>query len=135
MVLVDGDDLGTEAEPKADWVFKHASSLKQMRLEKTSIGADSLCEIATRGTLPASKLRVNGDYESDQGATVSSKRNDAATVSGPDRWDSTDGECHEAGKYSPLLEVASRISRVFEKPLGEVFQSELLDLLKVGQQD
>ena len=30
----------------------------------------------------------------------------------------------EAGKYSPLLEVAFRISRVFGKPLGEVFQFE-----------
>ena len=65
-----------------------------MRVEKTSIGADSLCEIATRVTLPASKLRINDDYESDQGATVSSGRNDAATVGGPDRWDPTDGECH-----------------------------------------
>ena len=28
----------------------------------------------------------------------------------------------EAGKYSPSLEVAFRIARVFEKPLEEVFQ-------------
>lgn len=29
----------------------------------------------------------------------------------------------EAGKYSPSLEVAFRIARVFNKPLEEVFQS------------
>ncbi len=50
---------------------------KQMRADKTSIGADNLCIIATRVTLPASKLRtlphgIDDDYESDQGATVSS---------------------------------------------------------------
>ncbi len=28
----------------------------------------------------------------------------------------------EAGKYSPSLEVAFRIARVFDKPLEEVFQ-------------
>jgi putative transcriptional regulator len=28
----------------------------------------------------------------------------------------------EAGKYSPTLEAAFRIARVFEKPLEEVFQ-------------
>lgn len=28
----------------------------------------------------------------------------------------------EAGKYSPSLEVAFRIARVFEQPLEEVFQ-------------
>ena len=28
----------------------------------------------------------------------------------------------EAGKYSPSLEVAFRIARVFNKPLEEVFQ-------------
>jgi putative transcriptional regulator len=28
----------------------------------------------------------------------------------------------EAGKYSPSLEVAFRIARVFKKPLEEVFQ-------------
>ncbi len=28
----------------------------------------------------------------------------------------------EAGKYSPTLEAAFRIARVFGKPLGEVFQ-------------
>lgn len=28
----------------------------------------------------------------------------------------------EAGKYSPSLEVAFRIARVFQKPLEEVFQ-------------
>ena len=28
----------------------------------------------------------------------------------------------EGGKYSPSLEVAFRISRVFDKPLEEVFQ-------------
>jgi putative transcriptional regulator len=30
----------------------------------------------------------------------------------------------EAGKYSPTLEAAFRIARVFEKPLEEVFQWE-----------
>jgi putative transcriptional regulator len=30
----------------------------------------------------------------------------------------------EAGKYSPSLEAAFRISRVFNVPLGEVFQWE-----------
>ena len=31
----------------------------------------------------------------------------------------------EAGKYSPSLEVAFRIARVFDKPLEEVFQFEV----------
>jgi putative transcriptional regulator len=30
----------------------------------------------------------------------------------------------EAGKYSPTLEAAFRIARVFDKPLDEVFQWE-----------
>lgn len=30
----------------------------------------------------------------------------------------------EVGKYSPTLEAAFRIARVFDKPLGEVFQWE-----------
>ena len=38
----------------------------------------------------------------------------------------------EAGNYWPFIEVAFRVSRVFEKPLGEVFRPELLDLRKVG---
>jgi putative transcriptional regulator len=33
----------------------------------------------------------------------------------------------EAGKYSPSLEVAFRIARVFETPLEEVFQFGPLD--------
>ena len=50
---------------------------EQIRADKASIGADSLCEIATRVTFPVSKLRtlphgIDDDYESDQGATVSS---------------------------------------------------------------
>ena len=31
----------------------------------------------------------------------------------------------EAGKYSPSLEVAFRIARVFDKPLEDVFQFDL----------
>lgn len=30
----------------------------------------------------------------------------------------------EAGKYSPSLEAAFRIARIFEKPLEEIFQRE-----------
>ncbi len=33
----------------------------------------------------------------------------------------------EGGKYSPSLEVAFRIARVFDKPLEEVFQYEADD--------
>lgn len=33
----------------------------------------------------------------------------------------------EGGKYSPSLEVAFRIARVFDKPLDEVFQYSATD--------
>ena len=93
-----GMNSAPKLSPRLIGIWNMLVVLKQMQVEKTSIGADSLCEIATRVTLPASKLRtlphVNDDYESNQGATVSSGRNDAATVGDPDRRDSTDGECH-----------------------------------------
>jgi hypothetical protein len=94
-----GMNSATKLSPRLIGVWNILVVLKQMRVDKTSPDADSLCEIATRVTLPASKLRtlphgIDHDYESDQGATVSSGRNDAATVGDPDRRDSTDGECH-----------------------------------------
>lgn len=33
----------------------------------------------------------------------------------------------EAAKYSPSLELAFKISRAFDKPIGEVFKYELTD--------
>lgn len=34
----------------------------------------------------------------------------------------------EGGKYSPSLEVAFQIARVFDKPLDDVFQCELVSV-------